>query len=338
MRIAIDAMGGDYAPEEIVIGAIQYARENAHEIVLVGNTDALARAMEKHTVLQHHISIMPSKEIIHMHEDPAWAVRRKKDSSINVATSLLKNHSVDAVVSAGSTGACVVSSLMLLGRIEGVSRPAIATFFPSLSGHFILLDIGANPDCKPHHLLQFAHLGSLFCEVTQNIARPRVGLLNMGEEEQKGNETVQRAHAQLKKSTLNFIGNVEGKDLLFHKCDVAVCDGFTGNLILKFGEGVAEALFQLLKEEFTKTLVNKMAAAVLLPSLKNLKDRLDYQNTGGAMLLGVKGNVVIAHGRSKAPAVKSAIEFAARCASTGLVDKIKTHVSNSYPHFSWRLQ
>ncbi len=335
MRIAVDAMGGDYAPEEIVKGAVLSLKEHQNEIVLVGNAEAITKELSKYTFSQHYISIVPAKDVVLMHEDPAWAVRRKKEASICVATELLKNKSADAVVSAGSTGACVVSSLMILGRIEGVQRPAIATLFPSLSGNFVLLDIGANPDATPPHLVQFAHLGSLFCEHALGIVNPRVALLNVGEEEKKGNETVQKAYALLKKAPLNFIGNIEGKDLLYHKCDVAVCDGFTGNLILKFGEGVAEALFQLLKEEFTKTLTNKIAASFLLPSLKKLKEQLDYQQTGGALLLGVKGTMVIAHGRSKASAVKSAVLFAARCASSELSEKIKNQVI--HPHFSWRL-
>lgn len=336
MRIAVDAMGGDYAPEEIVRGAVLSLKEQlAHEVVLVGAADVISKELEKYTFSQHTISIVPAKETIQMHEDPAWAVRKKKESSINVAINLLKNHSVDAVISAGSTGACVVSSLMFLGRVEGVSRPAIATLFPSLTGNFVLLDIGANPDATPQNLVQFAHLGSLFCEHTLGIPKPRVALLNVGEEEKKGTEVVRKTHALLKKSPLHFIGNIEGKDLLYHKCDVAVCDGFTGNLILKFGESVAEALFQLLKEEFTKTLMNKIAAAMLLPSLKKLREKLDYQQTGGALLLGVKGPVIIAHGRSKAPAIKSAIVFAAKCAASGLSEKIKNHII--HPHLSWRL-
>lgn len=335
MRIAVDAMGGDYAPEEIVKGAVLSLKEHAHEIALVGAADAVSKELGKYAFSEHRISIVPAKEIVQMNEDPAWAVRRKKESSINVATELLKNNSVDAVVSAGSTGACVVSSLMFLGRVEGVQRPAIATLFPSLKGHFVLLDIGANPDATPQNLVQFAHLGSLFCEHTLGIPNPRVALLNVGEEEKKGTEVVQKTHAMLKKAPLHFIGNIEGKDLLQHKCDVAVCDGFTGNLILKFGEGVAEALFQLLKEEFTSTLMNKIAAGMLLPSLKKLKEKLDYQQTGGALLLGVKGTMIIAHGRSKATAVKNAVLFAAKCASSGLTEKIKNNVI--HPHFTWRL-
>ena len=321
MRIAIDGMGGDHAPGEIVAGAIQAVQEKKLEIILVGNEKILSKELTKHKNVEH-ISIYNASEVIGMDEDPATSVRKKKDSSIVVATRLVKEKKADAVVSAGSTGAQMVSSLFGLGRIKGIQRPGIATMFPTLKGGTLLLDVGANTNCKPINLIQYAEMGHIFTQRIMGIARPRIGLLNIGIEETKGNDLTKETYQMLKKSSLNFVGNIEPRYITSGEADVIVCDGFVGNVILKFAEGLAKSLFISLKEEINQSLLRKIGGALALPAFKEVKKKLDYNEYGGAPLLGVDGISIICHGSSKAKAIKNAINVAQRCVESNFVEKI----------------
>ena len=321
IRIAIDAMGGDFAPKEIIKGAVAAAREFSISVILVGDK-VKVEAELKHYKNPTNISVVHASEVIGMDESPTGSVRTKKDSSINVAMNLLKDGKAEAVVSAGNTGALMASALFKLGRISGIERPAIATIFPTQKGEVLLLDMGANVDCKPQHLYQFAQMGSVYAERVMHVKDPKVGLLNIGEEAEKGNELTLAAYALIKTAPINFIGNVESKDILSGDADVIVCDGFVGNMILKFGESVSLMLFSLLKEEMDKHPVSKLGLFFMLPVLRNLMKRIDYDELGGALLLGVAGVCVKAHGRAKAKAIKNAIGVAAEAASEKIVERM----------------
>lgn len=321
MRIALDAMGGDYAPTEIVAGAVEAAKNSKLDIVLVGEETLLTAELKKYPPLSN-ISIYHATQTIHMDEEPTAALRKKKDASIVVATKLVRDKYADAVVSAGSTGAQMVSSLMVLGRIKGIKRPAIATVFPTLKGGKLLLDVGANASCKPINLVQFAVMGSIYAERILNIDNPKVALLNIGKEETKGNPLVQETFQMLKKEKLNFIGNIEPREVPYGEADVIVCDGFVGNVVLKFAEGLAGALFSLIKDEINKNLARKIGGALVLPGLKEIKKSMDYAEYGGAPLLGVEGVSIICHGSSKAKAIKNAIFVAEKCVANNFVKEV----------------
>ena len=306
VRIALDAMGGDHAPAEIVKGAILATHEFPVEIILVGNPEKINRELRKYKE-KGKLPVIAASEVIEMDEHPAQAVKQKKDASINVAVSLVKQGKADAIVSAGNTGALMAASLFKLGRIPGIERPAIATEFPLPSGRVLLLDMGANVDCKPKNLEQFALMGSLYAKHVLHIENPRVGFLNIGEEKEKGNEVTREAWPLLKQAPINFIGNVESKEILVGKADVIICDGFVGNLILKFAESFAGYIFQMLKSELYKGVLNKIGLAFLLPTLFKLRKKITVDEYGGAPLLGINGIVFKAHGRSKAQAIKNAI-------------------------------
>jgi glycerol-3-phosphate acyltransferase PlsX len=318
IRIAVDAMGGDYAPAEIVKGAVLASLDYPASIILAGDEKKLREELSR-CRKKGEISIAHASEVIGNDESPVSAVKQKKDSSLNVAVSLVKNKKADAIVSAGNTGALMAASLFGLGRIPGVERPAIATVFPTPSGPILLLDMGANVDCKPKHLQQFAKMGSLYAEHVMRIPNPRVGLLNIGEEKEKGNELVVESWPLLKETKINFIGNVEAKEILSGKVNVVVCDGFVGNLILKFGESISDFIVTLLKKELTKNFVSKFAAFLLLPALANIKKSVDYDEAGGAPMLGINGVVFKAHGRAKAKAIKNALRVAFEAVQEDLV-------------------
>ncbi|MFA5839756.1 MAG: phosphate acyltransferase PlsX [Candidatus Margulisiibacteriota bacterium] len=320
-RIAVDAMGGDNAPAEIVKGAVQASLEYSLAITLVGDPAKIAAELKKHKN-PGDVSIVPASEVIGMDESPASAVKQKKDASINVAVSLVKDGKADAIVSAGNTGAIMAASLFKLGRIPGVERPAIATEFPLPAGKVLLLDMGANVDCKAKHLVQFAVMGNLFAKHVMHIENPRVGLLNIGEEKEKGNELTRETWPLLKNLPINFIGNVESKEILLGKADVIVCDGFVGNLILKFAESLGASVFKLMKKELFSGILNKIGLVFLLPSLSRLKKLVSYDEYGGAPLLGINGIVFKAHGRSNATAVKNAIREAAEMAEANMVGSL----------------
>ena len=303
-------MGGDYAPEEIIKGSILAAAEIPDlEIVLVGDSVKLQSLLKKYHGYSRQ-SVHHASQTIGMDEPPVQAVREKKDSSINVALELLKEKSASAVVSAGNTGAFMAAALFKIGRIPGVERPAIATMFPTGDAKVLFLDMGANVDNKPQHLKQFGEMGSLYAEHVMHVKNPRVGLLNIGEEKEKGNELTQAAWELLSKSNINFIGNVESKDVLSGKVDVVVCDGFVGNLVLKLAESIAYKVVNLLKQEIKKSFLAKIGAIFLFPVFKNLSKQIDYDDIGGAQLLGVNGVCIKAHGRAKAKAIKNAIRVA----------------------------
>ncbi|NMA69356.1 MAG: phosphate acyltransferase PlsX, partial [Desulfitobacterium sp.] len=283
MKIAVDAMGGDYAPEEIVKGALRSVQEFDLEVILVGQPERIKEYLPGGNA-PNKVYIQEATEIVEMDEPPAQAVRKKKDSSIVVATRLVKEKKADALVSAGSTGAQMAASLFGLGRIKGIQRPAIVTVVPTLEGGKLLLDVGANPDAKAEHLVQYAMMGSIYAESILGIQNPKVALLNIGTEESKGNELTQATYPLLKESSLNFIGNVEGRDLPFGRADVVVCEGFVGNVVLKTTEGLAGALFQLIKEKITANTIRKLGALAIKPGLKEIAEMMDYAEYGGAPL------------------------------------------------------
>lgn len=323
MKIVVDAMGGDYAPQEIVLGALQALQADpVLHIILVGQETAIRQYLPENYD-RDRLTIHHCEEVITMDEHPAQAYRRKKDASITVAARLVKEKEGQAFISAGSTGAQLAASLFGLGRIKGVERPAIATVIPGVEKPKLLLDAGANADCKPENLLQFALMGSIYAEEILGVPNPAVGLVSNGTEETKGSEVVVKAHEMLKKNPhVNFLGNVEGREILQGPADVLVCDGFVGNVILKVVEGTAGSLFRLLKAELKRNIRTKAGALLLAPGFKALKARLDYAEHGGAPLLGVNGLSIICHGSSNAYAIKNAIMAAKRCAQKGVVDKL----------------
>jgi glycerol-3-phosphate acyltransferase PlsX len=330
MRVAVDAMGGDHAPGEIIKGSLAALEENQDlQIILVGKETLITPLVPSELLDGNNarITIQNCEEVIGMQEHPATAYRRKKDASITVATKLVKEKKADAVVSAGSTGAQMVTGLFGLGRLKGVDRPAIVITIPTLNGIKVILDVGANADCKPENLLQFAQMGSRYAQEIIGIKKPQVGLVNIGEEETKGNELTLKTYELLKENEkIDFKGNIEGRDILTGKADVMVCDGFVGNIILKVIEGTAGTLFALLKEEFTRDLKSKLAAIILKPSLKKLKGRLDYSEYGGAPLLGVNGVSIICHGSSKSEAIKNAIRVAQDCVRNSFVQSLQDSI------------
>ncbi|MFH1825584.1 MAG: phosphate acyltransferase PlsX [Candidatus Firestonebacteria bacterium] len=328
MKISLDAMGGDNAPRIEVEGAIEAAREFGLEVVLVGDKERITAEINNHKVKGLPISICHASQIINMHESPTDAYKQKKDSSLLAAIKLVKEGKADAVVSAGNTGAVMATALFELGRIKGVSRPAIATLFPSVQGKTLFLDVGANADCKPKHLMQFAIMGSIYFKYLAGIDRPRVALLSVGEEEKKGNELVIETAKLIRKTDLNFIGNVEGRDILGDKADVIVCDGFIGNVVLKFGESFISKLFKIFKKELENSSIFISFGAMLIsPVLKSIVKRMDYSEYGSAPLLGINAPCFISHGSSNVKAIKNAIKTAADLTSCKVVSHIEEEIS-----------
>ncbi|MBU0687566.1 MAG: phosphate acyltransferase PlsX [Candidatus Margulisbacteria bacterium] len=317
-------MGGDHAPREIVKGALSAAKEYGFNIILVGDELKVKAELSRHAP-HKNLSVVNASQVIEMNESPVAAVKQKKDASVNIAVALVKNGQADAIVSAGNTGALMTAALFGLGRIKGIERPAIATVFPTEQGPVLLLDMGANVDCKAKHLVQFAQMGSVFAEHALHRSNPRVGLLNIGEEPEKGNELTLETYPLLKNSKLNFVGNVESKEILNGKVDVVVCDGFVGNLILKFSENLAGNIVNMLKKELKRNPVTKLGALMLSPALMNLKKMVDYDEYGGAPLLGLAGVCYKAHGRAKAKAIKNALRVAGEAATEKVVDYIKNY-------------
>jgi len=310
--IAVDAMGGDHAPAVVVEGALDAVRETTgrFSVVLVGKKEAIDRELQKHpdtATLSRHLDIVHASEVIDMQDTPTAALKTKRDSSIGVGLQLHRTGTVQAFVSAGNTGAVMSASTLILGRIPGVGRPTIGTLIPTAKGRALLVDAGANVDCRPNHLLEFAVMGSIYASAMLGKANPSVGLLNIGEEESKGNEAAQEAHRLLKASRLNFVGNVEGRDILKGTADVVVCDGFVGNILLKFGESIP-AFF---KAKFTAyaagSPVRKLVGLVARGGLRSIMKELDYQEHGGVPLLGVNGVSIIGHGGSTPKAIKNMI-------------------------------
>jgi len=326
VRVALDAMGGDNAPGETVLGAIQAAREYGIGVYLVGREEAIRAELAKHNITGLDLPIVHTDEVIEMDEHPANAVRRKKNASMTLALQLVRDGAALGAVSAGNSGAMMAASLFTLKRIPGVERPALGGIFPTKDAVCLVIDIGANTDCRPEYLQQFALMGSIYMQRIFHVPSPRVGLLANGEEETKGNQQVIETHQLLRKNApmlgLNFIGNVEGRDIPAGGADVVVCDGFVGNVVLKLSEGLAETLLGLLRTQMTSTTVSKLAAAILRPGLRKLFKRLDYAEYGGVPLLGVNGSAIVSHGRSNAKAIKNALRVARQTAETGVATAI----------------
>jgi glycerol-3-phosphate acyltransferase PlsX len=307
-------MGGDSGPEVIVPGAVEAARRDpdGFGVVLVGDKPKVEAVLSRLHGCPRNVEIVHASESVGMSEAPAAAVRRKKDSSIAVAIEMLKERSVDGFVSAGNTGAVVAGALVTLGRLQGVSRPAIAMFYPTVTGWVVILDIGANSSCTAKNLLQFGIMGSVFSEYHLGVPSPRVGLLNIGEERSKGTDTSREAYGLLEHSRVNFIGNVEGRDVFTGAADVVVCDGFVGNILLKFGESVVSFTTKLLREEIKKSMRATIGAALMKRAFSSFRSRLDYAEYGGAPLLGVDGVVIISHGKSTPHAIRNAVGMGRR--------------------------
>lgn len=323
IRIALDAMGSDHAPQAEIEGAILAADEHYGQIILVGDKERLEQGIKKYKKNLSNLSIQHASEVIGMEDSPAASVRRKKDSSISVAVDLLKEGRADCLVSAGNTGAVVCATTLKWGMIQGIERPGIAIIFPTLRGPCLLIDVGANIDPKPTHLFQYALMGVAYSTYVLGKRVPTVGLLNIGEEESKGTDFVKETHQLLLQSKVNFIGNVEGRDLFTGKSDVIICDGFVGNVALKVSESLAHAFTEFLRRHIEKRLMAKIGALFLKGAFRGLKKEVDYAEYGGAPLLGVNGVCIICHGASNALAIKNAIRFAAESVKNSLTVHIQ---------------
>jgi len=310
VTIALDAMGGDSAPESEVAGAVRAARELPVEIILVGQQDIIEQHLKRYPRRPGNISIRHASEVIGMDESPVASIRKKRDSSINVAVELLKDKQVDAFVSAGNTGAVVSASTLLVGLLPGIERPGIAIVLPGVKGDTLLIDVGANIDPKPLHLLQYALMGEAYARCVMGKQRPSVGLLNVGEEVTKGTDFIKETHGMLEGCGLNFIGNVEGRDIFSGEYDVIVCDGFAGNVALKTAESLAHAINVLLRRSLMMSPITRLGAWLARDAFLQLRKEVDYAEQGGAPLLGVDGISIIAHGSSTGKAIKNAIRFA----------------------------
>ncbi|MDR3348018.1 MAG: phosphate acyltransferase PlsX [Acidaminococcales bacterium] len=331
MKIAVDVMGTDYGPSEIMQGTIDAVNDFGCKVILVGDEKEIENILDEkktHALTRSKISICHADEVIDMHEYPSVAVRKKKNASVVLATKLLKEGKCQAVISPGSTGAAVAAALLGLGRIAGIERPVIATPIPNKSGTTVVVDSGANVDSKPQHMAQAAIMGSLYARHVLQIKNPRVGLLNIGEEETKGNEQAQATYPLLRRlKSVNFIGNAEGRDVTNGKVDVVVCDGFVGNILLKFAEGLAVVIMQLLRETIKRGgILTKIAALLMFPALRALRKKIDVAEYGGAPLLGVNGTFIICHGSSKARDIRNAVRVAIEFNNNNLLEHIKTAI------------
>lgn len=327
MRIAIDAMGGDNSPKAAVEGAVQAVKEYDVQVCLVGVKEKILNYISEEDKSDERITILNATEVISNDDAPVTAIKQKKDSSMVVGLKQVKDASCDAFLSAGSTGAFLAGSLLKVGRIKGIDRPALSPLIPTVSGMCMIIDAGANVDCKPKNLQQFAIMGSIYMKKVMGIERPRVGLLNVGTEEGKGNELTKQSYELLKKLDLNFVGNIEARDVAEGKCDVCVCDGFAGNVLLKSTEGVAQTIFDILKSVFMKNTMSKIAAVILKKGLKEFKKKFDYKEYGGAPFMGIDGIMIKAHGSSDAKAVKNAIRQAKLFYDNKCLEIIKEEVA-----------
>jgi glycerol-3-phosphate acyltransferase PlsX len=324
-RIAVDAMGGDHAPKEIVAGAIRASEELDVDLLLVGDPVPIQTYLDQHHTTKSNIEIVAADGVVSMEEEALTGVRRKPNSSINVAMGLVKEKRAEAVVSAGHSGAAMAAALLRLGRLQGIDRPAIGAIFPTmLAGKsVILLDVGANVDCQPKYLEQFALMGTIYSKYVLEVEEPKVGLVNIGEESTKGDKLAKETYKLLAANeNISFIGNAEGRDVLSGNFDVIVCDGFVGNVLLKFAEAVGEIMLQIIKEELPLGARGKLGTAILKPNLTRIKQRIDHAEHGGALLLGVAGVCIISHGSSQAPSIFNAI----RIAKEAIEHRVSEHI------------
>ena len=326
MKIIIDAMGGDNAPQAPIEAAIKATQDFDISIILVGKEAVIENELSKHTYNKERISIVNADEVITNYEEPAKAVRVKKNASVVVAAKMLKDNEGDAMLSMGNTGALLAAGLLIVGRIKGILRPAIATLLPSAKGPKMLTDAGANTNCKSANLVQFALMGSIYMQGVMNIESPTVGLLSNGEEEGKGDDLTKQTYPLLKESNINFIGNVEGRDIMEGNADVTVCDGFVGNIVLKTVEGMGSVVGTMVKDMFSKNSISKIGALFVMKGIKAFKKKMDYREYGGAPLLGVKKPVIKGHGSSDAKAVYYAINQAKKFVESGITEKIEKSI------------
>lgn len=326
--IVVDAMGSDKAPYTEIEGVAQALKEFPLSVTLVGREDLIRKALKQHDTKGLSIRVVNASEVIAMNESAATAVRKKKDSSIHVACRLVRDGQAGGFVSAGNTGAIMATSKLVMGTLESVDRPGLAAVLPTKNGACVLIDVGANVDCKPRQMVQFAIMGHMYSKKILHKAKPTIGLMSIGEEESKGNELTKEVYKILSTSKLNFVGNVEGRDVYDGKTDVIVCDGFTGNVALKISEGLIESMLMLLKEELSRNWTSKVGALLTQQSFRALKRKLDYSEYGGAPLLGVRGVTIICHGNSNSNAIKNAIRVANEFCQMNINDRIQQEISS----------
>lgn len=327
MKLIVDGMGGDNAPIEIVKGSIQAVKEYDISIIIVGKEEVIKNELEKYDYPKDRVEVLPANDFISNDDDPTFAIRRKKDSSMVVGLNALREGLGEGFLSAGNTGALLAGGLFIVKRIKGIQRAALTTVYPNIEGVSLLLDAGANVDCKAEYLEQFALMGSLYMENVMNIKNPRVGLVNIGTEEGKGNQLSKESYDLLKNLEINFIGNVEGRDLPLGRTDVIVCDGFVGNAILKTTEGVAISIMKQLKASINNSTKSKLGGLLIKSDLVKLKEKLDYREYGGAPLLGTKQAIVKAHGSSDAYAIKNAIRQLVSFIEKGVIETIEENIN-----------
>ena len=329
MLFALDAMGGDHAPKEPCLGAIRACRENKDlSIVLIGAADQIEPLLaDVESSVRSRLHIVHTDEVIGMGDSPSVSIRKKRKASLCIGMQMVHSKEADGCISAGNTGAIVAGGVLLVGRIDGIDRPGLAVPLPALEKPSLLLDVGATVRCKAINLYQFAHMGSIYMRTLAGVDNPSVAVLSNGEEDSKGDEACSGARELLLKSTLNFKGYIEGKDVPYGKTDVVVCDGYTGNALIKFGEGIGEVIYGMMKAEIDKSILAKMGVALMYPALKRVAARFDYEKQGGSPLLGVDGVIVKAHGRSKAPAIATALTVAHNFALHKGVERIREELS-----------
>jgi glycerol-3-phosphate acyltransferase PlsX len=329
VRIALDAMGGDHAPSEVVKGALLAAAEYPIEILLVGQEEVVHKELAAAAATTpKNIEVVDAREVVEMDDTAIAPIRRKRNSSIRICANLVAEGRADAFVSAGNTGATWTSARVVMGMIDGVSRPALAAIVPNSKGFTLLLDVGANVDAKPNHLREFAVMGHFYAQMVFGIESPRVGLLSIGEEEGKGNELTKEVFRVLKETGLNFIGNAEGRDVYNGNADVVVCDGFIGNVVLKASEALGEMITRTIRDELMRNWRRKLGGLLARSAFDELKARMDYSEYGGAPLLGVKGGCIVCHGRSNAKAIKNAVRVARSFAMNRIDEKIQERISD----------
>jgi len=335
-RVAVDAMGGDNAPGVEVAGAVAACREFGISVTLVGDSSRLEAELAKHAIKGLDIDICHASEVVGMHDSASDAVRKKRNSSIRLAFDLVKDGKACAAVSAGNSGATMAAGMFVLKRIKGIERPAIAQIFPTLKGKTLVLDVGGNVDCKPIHLVQFAIMGEVYARNAMGVENPVVGLLSNGEEDSKGNELTRETNTILRKTSLNYAGYVEGRDIFKGTADVVVCDGFVGNVVLKSSEGLAEAIGRMLKEEILKSWISKIGYLFVRSAFSRFKKIVDYAEYGGAPLIGINGVGMICHGGSNVKAIKNAIRFANEYAQSGVTEHVTEKLTENHAVFLQR--